>query len=121
MTGMDDLIRTVEAKFIRDEIPEFRPGDIICIYEKLTEGAHERLHPFEGVVLKISGTGANKTVTVRKAERGTGRLGLAPLWAWENRERSSLGLPDCSPFGAGIAFRSASAKLGDPGFARRRG
>jgi large subunit ribosomal protein L19 len=81
MTGMDNLIRTVEAKFIRDEIPEFRPGDIICIYEKLTEGAHERLHPFEGVVLKISGTGANKTVTVRKVAAGVGVERTIPLYS----------------------------------------
>lgn len=79
MTGMDDLIRAVQAKFIRDEIPEFRPGDIIRLYERHTEGAHERLHPFEGVVLKISGTGADKTVTVRRIAAGVGVERTIPL------------------------------------------
>jgi large subunit ribosomal protein L19 len=81
MTGMDDLIRTVQTKFIRDEVPEFRPGDIIRLYERHSEGAHERLLPFEGVVLKISGTGANRMVTVRRVAAGVGVERTVPLYS----------------------------------------
>ncbi|MGB9860942.1 MAG: 50S ribosomal protein L19 [Candidatus Bipolaricaulaceae bacterium] len=79
MTGMDDLIKAVEAKFIRNGIPEFRPGDIIRLYERHTEGARERLQPVEGVVLKISGSGANQTVTVRWVAAGVGVERTIPL------------------------------------------
>lgn len=81
MIGMDDLIRVVQAKFIRDEIPDFRPGDIVRLYERLSEGTHERLHPFEGVVLKIAGTGVNKTVTMRRIAAGVGVERTVPLYS----------------------------------------
>lgn len=71
--GFDDLIRAVEAHFIADkEIPEFRPGDIIRIHERILEGSRERIVPFEGVVLKRAGSGARATVTVRKIAAGVG-------------------------------------------------
>ncbi len=72
MTSMDDLIRAVGSKFTRDDIPEFRPGDVIRLYERHTEGARERLQPVEGVVLKISGSGASQTVTLRWMAAGVG-------------------------------------------------
>lgn len=81
MTGMDDLIRAVTAESVRDDIPEFRPGDIIRFYERISEGARERLQPFEGVVLKISGTGVNKTVTVRRIAAGVGVERTIPLYS----------------------------------------
>lgn len=57
MTGMDDLIRTVTSQFVRDDIPEFRPGDIIRLYERISEGARERLQPFEGLCLRSRARG----------------------------------------------------------------
>ncbi len=71
--GMDDLIRTVEAKFTTGkQVPEFRPGDIIRVHELIREGSRERIVPFEGVVLKRAGSGARATVTVRKIAAGVG-------------------------------------------------
>ena len=73
MMGYDDLIRLVESKFTVDkEIPEFRPGDIIRVHERIREGSRERTVVFEGVVLKRSGSGARATVTVRKIAAGVG-------------------------------------------------
>ncbi len=78
MTGMDDLIRALEAQQLRD-VPEFRPGDVIRLYEKVSEGTRERLQPFEGVVLKVSGSGTRTTVTVRKIAAGVGVERTIPL------------------------------------------
>lgn len=73
MMGYDDLIRMVEAKFTTEkEIPEFRPGDIIRVHERIREGSRERTVVFEGVVLKRAGSGARATVTVRKIAAGVG-------------------------------------------------
>ena len=78
MTGMDDLIRALEEEHLR-EWPEFRPGDIIRIYERVSEGARERLQPFEGVVLRRSGSGTREMVTIRRIAAGVGVERTIPL------------------------------------------
>jgi len=78
MPGMDDLIRAVEPESTL-EVPAFEPGDIIRVYERISEGARERLQPFEGVVLRRSGGGARKMVTVRKIAAGVGVERTFPL------------------------------------------
>jgi large subunit ribosomal protein L19 len=44
----------------------FVPGDVLKVYQKITEGDKTRIQIFEGVVLKIKGRGENKMFTVRK-------------------------------------------------------
>ncbi len=78
MAGMDDLIRALDQDVVR-EVPEFNTGDIIRVYEHVSEGARERLQPFEGVVLKQSGSGSRKTVTIRKIAAGIGVERTFPL------------------------------------------
>jgi len=78
MTGMDDLIRSLEEEQLR-QWPEFKPGDIIRIYERVSEGARERLQPFEGVVLKITGSGTRQMVTIRRIAAGVGVERSIPL------------------------------------------
>ncbi len=45
---------------------DFVVGDIVRVFQKVTEGEKTRIQIFEGVVLGIKGRGENKTVTVRK-------------------------------------------------------
>ncbi len=45
---------------------DFVPGDIVRVFQKVTEGEKTRTQVFEGVVLGIKGRGENKTFTVRK-------------------------------------------------------
>ena len=44
----------------------FKPGDIVKVHQKITEGDKTRIQIFEGVVLKIKGRDVNKSFTVRK-------------------------------------------------------
>lgn len=44
----------------------FVPGDVLKVFQKITEGEKTRIQIFEGVVLGIKGRGENKTFTVRK-------------------------------------------------------
>lgn len=44
----------------------FVPGDLVRVFQKVTEGEKTRLQIFEGIVLSISGRGENKMFTVRK-------------------------------------------------------
>lgn len=66
------LIETVESQFLRDDIPEFRPGDTVRVHAKVVEGGRERIQIFEGVVIKMQGGGLNETFTVRKISSGVG-------------------------------------------------
>jgi len=45
---------------------DFAPGDVIKVYQKITEGEKTRTQIFEGIVLGIKGRADNKTFTVRK-------------------------------------------------------
>lgn len=76
---MDHLVRTIEQGLLKTDIPDFRPGDMIRVYEKIGEEEKERLQVFEGVVLKRSGSGTNQMITVRKISSGIGVEKIFPL------------------------------------------
>ena len=46
-------IQAVEASQLRDDIPDFAPGDTVTVDVRVVEGSRERLQPFEGIVLSI--------------------------------------------------------------------
>ncbi|MCG8342847.1 MAG: 50S ribosomal protein L19 [Chlorobiales bacterium] len=76
---MDQLIQLVETAQQRNDLPEIRPGDTVRLQLKVIEGEKERLQAFEGVVISERGTGASKTVTVRKISNGIGVERIIPL------------------------------------------
>lgn len=57
---------------LRDDIPDFQPGDTVAVNLKVVEGGRERIQKFEGVVLSRRGTGTQATFTVRKVTSGIG-------------------------------------------------
>lgn len=69
---MNELIRQLTQVQLRQDIPDFRPGDTLKVYVKVKEGARERTQLFEGVVIRRRGTGINETYTVRKVSYGVG-------------------------------------------------
>lgn len=74
-----DLIREVEKKYLRKDIPEMRIGDTVRAYVKIIEGDSERLQPFEGVLIRRRGSGINETITLRKISYGIGVERIFPL------------------------------------------
>ncbi|HEX9766509.1 MAG TPA: 50S ribosomal protein L19 [Nitriliruptorales bacterium] len=62
----------VERMQMRDDIPDFRPGDNVRVHVKVVEGARSRLQVFEGVVIARKGGGVRETFTVRKVSFGVG-------------------------------------------------
>jgi len=60
------------APFLRDDLPEFGPGDTIKVHYKIIEGNKERIQVFEGVVISIKHGGLSKTFTVRKVSWNIG-------------------------------------------------
>jgi large subunit ribosomal protein L19 len=79
------LIAQVEARHMRDNVPEFRPGDSIRVHVKITETSRKevrtRIQPFEGVVISRSGAGLNEMVTVRRMTYGVGVERTFPVHA----------------------------------------
>lgn len=77
--AMIDIIRDVEQEYLRTDLPNFRAGDTITLYYKISEGGKERVQPFQGVVLQRSGSGINETFTIRKISSGIGVERIIPV------------------------------------------
>ena len=56
---------------------DFRVGDIVRVYTKITEGEKTRTQIFEGQVLQIKGRGENKSYTVQKH---VGDVSVERIW-----------------------------------------
>jgi len=57
---------------LRSDIPELQPGDTIKVAAKVVEGSRERVQVFEGTVLRLTGGGITRSVTVRRIASGVG-------------------------------------------------
>lgn len=69
---MSNIIEKLEAEQLKQDIPDFGPGDTVVVQVKVKEGQRERLQAFEGVVIAIKNRGLNSSFTVRKISYGEG-------------------------------------------------
>lgn len=76
---MHQLIREIEQMHMPQDIPEFRPGDTVRLHLKVKEGEKERTQIFEGLVVRVRGSGLGKTFTVRKVSYGVGMERIFPV------------------------------------------
>ncbi len=67
-----NLTDLVDRDTLRDDIPEFRPGDTVKVHVRVVEGTRERIQVFQGAVLRRQGSGARETFSVRKISFGVG-------------------------------------------------
>ena len=63
---------TIDRDSVRDDIPEFRPGDTVKVHVRVVEGNRERGQVFQGAVMRRQGGGVQETFTVRKVSFGVG-------------------------------------------------
>ena len=63
---------TIDRDSLRDDIPEFRPGDTVKVHVRVVEGTRERVQIFQGAVMRRQGGGVRETFTVRKVSFGVG-------------------------------------------------
>ena len=63
----------------RDDIPDFRAGDTVKVHVKVVEGNRSRVQVFQGVVIRVHGSGVGRTFTVRKVSFGVGVERTFPL------------------------------------------
>ena len=76
---MNSVIKKVEDRGLRSDLPEFRVGDSVRVHVKVREGEKERVQAFEGVVIKINRGGNRAAFTVRKISYGVGVERIFPL------------------------------------------
>ena len=63
---------SIDRDSMRDDIPEFRPGDTVKVHVRVVEGNRERVQVFQGAVIRRQGGGVQETFTVRKVSFGVG-------------------------------------------------
>lgn len=71
----------VESAHLRDDIPDFGPGDTVKVNVRVVEGGRERVQTYEGVVIARDGGGLSATMTVRKMSFGVGVERVFPIHA----------------------------------------
>ena len=69
---MNDIIRAVEQKQLKTDLPKLREGDTVKVNVKVVEGSRERIQTYEGYMIAKKGGGLSETITVRRISYGCG-------------------------------------------------
>lgn len=67
-----NLIDVLEQEQMKERTPVLRPGDTVRVHAKVVEGTRERIQVFEGLVIRVTGSGLRRNVTVRRLTHGVG-------------------------------------------------
>lgn len=73
MNKVKEIMKEYEKDF------NFRVGDRVKVYIKVSEGESERVQVFDGIIISIRGSGVSKTFTVRKVSYGVGVERIFPV------------------------------------------
>jgi large subunit ribosomal protein L19 len=76
---MSNVIAEIGNVHKRDDNPDFRAGDTVKVHVRVVEGNRSRVQIFQGVVIRIHGSGVGRTFTVRKVSFGVGVERTFPL------------------------------------------
>ena len=78
---MPEIMKLVESREARTDIPNFEPGDTVKVHVKVKEGEKERIQIFQGIVISRKGGGTRQMFTVRKVSGGVGVERMFPLYS----------------------------------------
>jgi large subunit ribosomal protein L19 len=80
MSQATGKVALVEKKYQRlGLLQDVTPGDTVKVHVKIREGEKERIQIYEGTVIGLQGTGARKSVVVRKISYGVGVERVFPV------------------------------------------
>ena len=71
----------IDNDSLRDDIPDFGPGDELKVHVRVVEGGKERVQVFQGNVIRRQGSGLQETYTVRKLSYSVGVERTFPVHA----------------------------------------
>jgi len=74
-----EVLKSIEMMQLRQDIPNFKPGDTVRVHVKVVEGARERIQVFEGAVIARHGGSVRETFTVRRISYGVGVERIFPV------------------------------------------
>ena len=74
-----DIVEQVSREQLRENIPQFGPGDTLRVNVRVREGEKERIQVFEGICIARKGGGVSETFTVRKVSGGIGVERIFPV------------------------------------------
>ena len=66
------LVNEITKEQMKTDLPDIRPGQTVRVDVMIKEGDKTRIQAYEGVVVKVQGSGIGKTFTVRKISSGVG-------------------------------------------------
>jgi large subunit ribosomal protein L19 len=82
MNSLQKLEQQYSVKLAEGKtLPDFAPGDTICVNVKIIEGDNERIQAFEGICIARKNAGLNSSFTVRKISHGEGVERIFPLYS----------------------------------------
>ena len=67
-----NVIDKIESEQMKEDVPNFGPGDTVEVHNRVKEGGKERIQIFKGIVLGRKGAGLNQSFIVRKISSGEG-------------------------------------------------
>ena len=73
------LVAEVTASQIRNDLPTIAIGDTVIVGVNIIEGNKKRVQDYQGLVIKMRGTGVSRSFTVRKISNGVGVERVFPL------------------------------------------
>jgi len=72
LMNASEIIRSIEAEYIKTDLPTIYVGDTVKVGVRIKEGGKERTQPYEGVIIARRGSGINSVITVRRVFQGIG-------------------------------------------------
>jgi large subunit ribosomal protein L19 len=69
---MSTIIERINLEQMRQDHPDFRPGDSVMVHIRIIEGSKERVQIFQGVVIRRKRGTMEASYTVRKISHGVG-------------------------------------------------
>ena len=76
---MEKMLKIVEARFLKKEMPQFNIGDTVDVQLKIVEEGKSRIQTFTGIVIARAGSGLTESFTVRKVSYGEGVEMVFPI------------------------------------------
>ncbi len=73
------MLKTIESRYLKDNLPDFKSGDNVRVHVKIKEGDKERVQVFQGDVIAKKGKGIQASFTVRRITSGIGVERIFPL------------------------------------------